>query len=646
MHAREHNAPWTAGPARARWPTLALTVAVVVCAVVLSAQVRIRVALADPHFDARDARRMLWSDPALLYYFTERIVENGGTAPADLRADDRVQWPDRIDDLALETVGQEYVAAWWHRLLGGGDPLHVSCVKSMAWAASFTAVGVFGLAAELTGSALLGGLAALFFALLPSNYRTIGFILIREDFALPWFALHLWLLARAARLRTRTSFVLCGLALLAALSTWHAMAFVVAIEAAVALAWFLRTGENPLAARGAWLVPAVAAAGSFAVPALRAKIAALGLPMQFAAGLLAAAAFARVRPSRTVAAKGVALGGVALAALAAWAAAREFGGGIGDYSHVLALMAAKVANLGTPPVDPGELDFEARLLWQGPFATGSVAGLLQGLTVGVAAIAWLVLRHGATWVRGRGEARGAWLAAFSLAALAVAWLVDRTDVVAGMIAPVAVVVAVAAIGACGARRAVAAAAVVVAAATMGLFVARHRIEWYAVPRRAPDRTVTWVAHPHQRELPPLLAWIEKSLPADAPIAADMVTSTALLAHTRRPILLQPKYESRESRRRIRELLDAWYRGTPQDVAALLERYGCRHLVVHAGYLGGGSLWLDGFRDDAGASLPPGSAAALFLGGDPRGVPRFKLVYPTASASPDPRGDLFRVYALE
>jgi hypothetical protein len=655
MHPREH----TSAERRSLFASSLLLTAfveiiVLLVAIVGSAQVRERVALGDPHFDAQEPRRMLWSDPALLYYFTERIVENGGTAPADLRADERVQWPDRIDDFALETIGQEYVAAWWHRLLGGGEPLHLSCLRSMAWAASLAAVGVFGLALELTGSALLGGVAALLFALLSANYRTIGFILIREDFALPWFALHLWLLARAARVRTAASFALCGLAALAALSTWHAMGFVVAIEAAVALLWFLRTGENALAGRYAWLLPAVVAAGSFVVPALRTKVAALSLPMQIAIGLLAAAAFVRARRSqRTAQATGaqpraglgariVAVVGVAAAALAARGISQWRGGGIGDYSHVLALMVAKLVHFGRLPDDPNALEFEARLLWQGPFETGSVSALLQGLTVAVPALLWLIGREAWTWLSGRGDARRAWLAAFSAAALLVAWLVERTQVVIGLVAPVALVVVCAAIGSARVRAAALLAALLGAAIGMGLFVTHARLRVYGVERQFRDGRVSWEAHPHEHELPPLLSWIERSLPADAAITADFVTSTAILAHTRRPILLQPKYESKVVRDRIHEFLDAWYRGAPSQLAQWMRDHRSRYLVVHAGYLGPGSLYLDGFPDRSPTRYEPESCAARFLG-DPERVPGFHLLY---RSPPALRTDLFRVYELE
>ncbi len=636
-HDWEHIGASERGAGRAaRWCARLL----LLIAIAGSAQVRIRVARADPGFDANEPRRVLWSDPALLYYFTERISENGGTAPAELRADPNFQWPDQVDALAFETVGQEYVAAWWHRLFGGGQPLHVSCLDSMAWSASLTAVGVYLLAAELCGSALWGGLAALLFALLPSSYRTIGIMLLREDFALPWFALHLGLLAWAARKRTPASYVCCGLALLAALATWHAMGFVVAMKAAILVAWFLRTGRNPLAARGAWLVPAVVAVGSLLVPVLRAKTALLSLPMQAAAGLLLAAAVMRRAGAKPWHGRVAALLGIAATAGAAIAVAHLVGGGQGDYSHVVRLLLAKLRFGGALPADPRLLDFEARLLWQGPFETATVGALITGFGLALLPCAWMVVSQLPAWARGRGDEPRALLAGFTALAFFAAWLVARTEVVAGVAAPVAMVAVAASLPPRWLKALAAAVLLLVGSLHLAWYFERFRIDWYSTWQAQPDGTVKWSPHPRQVTLPRLLAWVDAELPAGAPIVADMVTSTALLAHTRHPIALQPKYESIESRRRIEQLLTALYHGTPADVATLMEKWRCRYFVVDVKSLGPGSLYLAGLKEDGSERPGPDSAAARFLDRRASEVAGFKLLWRSA---PDPARDLYRVY---
>lgn len=632
---RAHLAAWLG------WLLLALAVAG-------GTALRLHLAHRDPGYDRSEPRRVLWSDPALLHYFTERIVDHGGTAPPELRADPNFQWPDRVDALAFETVGQEYVCAWWHLLSGSGRALHESCLQAMSATASLTAVGVFLLAGALTGSTLLGGIAALLFALLPASYRTVGITLLREDFALPWFALHLGLLAVAARRGSRAALCGCGIALLAALSTWHAMGFVVAMEGAVVLAWYLRSGRNALAAPRAWWVPAIVAVGSLLVPVLRAKLAIVSLPMQCAAGLLLAAAVARRPGARPWHGRVAALFGVAATAGLAAALSRALGGGIGDYSHVLRLLLAKLEHGGVLPADPRQLDFEARLLWQGPFDTASPTALWLGLGMGGVALLLLAAWQLPAWLRGRGRDDRVLLGGFGLLTLFAAWMVARTEVVAAVAAPVAAVMLAAALPQAGLRLAGGILAVACVAPSVAAWLPNHFVDWYSVPRRDAARRVLTdangrpqlVRHPRQHALPRLLAWIDARVPPGEPICADMVTSTAILAHTGHPIVIQPKYESRESRARIERLLNALYRGTTDDVAALLDGWRCPWFAVDLNGLGVGSLYLAGIKDDGSERPDPGSAAARFL--DPRApaIPGFELVW---RSSEEPGREMHRVY---
>jgi len=87
---------------RAHW----LGVLTLIALTTFSAIVRIRTAFADPNFDRVHADGMLKSDPGLLYYFTERILEFGGRAPSDFRADPRVEYPLTTDIPAMFPVGQ------------------------------------------------------------------------------------------------------------------------------------------------------------------------------------------------------------------------------------------------------------------------------------------------------------------------------------------------------------------------------------------------------------------------------------------------------------------------------------------------------------------------------------------------------------
>jgi hypothetical protein len=260
-----------------------------VLAVASGTGIRIRTATGDANFDTAHSEGLMKSDPGLLFYLTQRVVDAGGGVPGDFGADPRIEHPALTDVPATFTVGQEFLIAWAAPFFGEGVPLHMVALWVMAACAALAVVGVYGLSFELTRSSAWASFAALVYLVLPANYRTIGFILVREDLSLPIFAIHLWLLARATRLGTVPAFALAGVALGAALATWHAMTFFVAIEASVFFLWFLRTGENPFAERPPRALLAAVALFTALVPALLAKHAFLSLPMQLAFALLAAA---------------------------------------------------------------------------------------------------------------------------------------------------------------------------------------------------------------------------------------------------------------------------------------------------------------------------------------------------------------------
>ena len=104
---------------------------------------------------------------------------------------------------------------------------------------------------------------------------------------------------------------MAAVSLVLALSTWHAMRFFVTLEAACIVAWFLRTGQNPLAARRAWILPAILAAGALLVPVLRAKWFVLSFCMQAVAAHGARRVGRAARGARTERTPGSRVGGAA-----------------------------------------------------------------------------------------------------------------------------------------------------------------------------------------------------------------------------------------------------------------------------------------------------------------------------------------------
>lgn len=598
-------------------------IAGVLLLILFGSAVRIQGAFADPHFDAAHPERLLKSDPALLYYLLERVIDAGGGVPADFRADRRVEHPEPVDLMVLDSVGMEFPLAWIHRALGGDASLIALCTIAMALVASLGVVGVYLLAREIGGTVSDGLFGAFLFALSPASYRTIGFVLMREDASLPLFALHLGLLARAARVRTRGSFALAGVAALGAAATWHAMGFVLALEAAALFAWFVRTGDSPLAARHAWILPALVALGSFLVPLLSTRWFVLSLPMQLTAALAVGAVVGRrAGPRWHAVAAGIAA--LLLLHVGTLSLAHLGFGGIADYGHVTGLLFAKVAHLGALPDDPRLLPFDVRLMWQGPFETAALRELFAGFTIGAVLLPVAALRAAPAWLSGRGDARFASLVAFALLVCAAAIAIRRLLVLPALVLP--------------------------ALCAPLLPAGRDRKSWLVGLAAAqavafvailPHRDAPWYQPLQQEEIGSVVEWIRESLPADGAIAADNMTSPAVLALTGHPIVVQPKYETESSRRRNERLLRALYAGSVDDLGALLREWKVRWLLIDRQ-----TLW--SFRYIAGLPLAlsepvPGTAAWRFLSQDPSrfdGIAGFRLLY----RSPFPQ-DMMRLYEL-
>jgi len=586
----------------------------------------VQVARADPNFDAQRAEGMLKSDPALLYYFTERILAAGGGMPADFHADPRVQHPGLTDIPAEFTVGQEFLVAWAYRAFGGDAPLHLFCTWLMALVASLAVVGVWLVTIARTKSVLWASLAAGLFVLLPANYRTIGFILVREDLSFPLFALHLGFLALAERRRTWPLFLASGLALAGALATWHALGFFLLVELLVLVVGYLVTGRNPLRLPGAWAVAVGPALAGLFVPALRESGFLLGPAMLVIYGWGAAAGIPRLRGAGRPAVLWLWAGMFAVAAFAL--------PGASAYAHVYEVLWAKVAHLGVKPVDPNALSFDARLLWQGPFETLAPGVLRAYLGWGAAALLTALV----VAARRRAELLSCegFLLGLTLLSLPLAWLIGRTFILSGLCVPAAAAVWLAV----EERRRIALGVLVGVLALQALsfasFVRDHTQSWY-LPRG------------RQAEIAGLVEWVGANIPAEEAIASDFMNSTALLAHTGNPIVLQPKYETDRSRRQAQLFLETFFAGTPDEFGRLVrEHFECRYVLIDRYTLG----YLSPYTAGHVGAPTPGTAAAVFLSQEDvvlRGVPGFELLYRSPDSIRQINGapyDFFRLYRVE
>ncbi len=532
----------------------------------LSCWIRIHYALVDPHFDVRDPAGLLKTDPGLSYYVTERVIEAGGLPPADFRRDPGPCWPETADLPAMLPVTKEFLVAWAWKLFGGDGPLHVFIVQTMGWVAGLAILGVFALTWELTRSPSWSTLAAALWTILPYNYRTRGLILQDEDLAFPLYAFHLWLAARVARTNGWFAWGGAGLALLIALSSWQAIGFFLNIEVAALWLWTLRTGRNPLAAPRSTLAIAIVVLGCLLVPVLATK-SVLFAPSTL--GILALWLAARL-PRRVHLGRWHARLAPVVCLVTLFAVAKLLGAlGMGsqqEYGHVTGFLWAKLRTLGRLPADPSELPFDVRLLWQGPFVTSEFHVFQSGL--GLISMWFLIpilVESACLWIRSDGARPAMLLGAFLALSLVAAWLVERTMILPGVLLPVA------AVDACRRR-------------TRGwvphlLFagVLITQATWF-FPRISLPENPNYIPE-YTRDLKQLVHWADGSLPREEGVLGDFIASTALLAHSRIPIVLQPKYELADTRRRIERFYTVFAHGTLEQIAALMREWKCRVLLV-------------------------------------------------------------------
>jgi hypothetical protein len=609
-----------------RWSLLAL-----VLLVGAMTYARVQRTLCDPHFDAHDATGLLKSDPALLYYLVERVVDAHGAIPGDWSADPRLEHPATYDIPEHLPVAAEFVVAWLRLLAGDALPLHVFCLWVAGAFASLSLVGVWLLARELSASASLALLAALFAAVLPASWRTMGFVLMDEDFSLPFFALHLGLLARAARVRTPLAMLLASLALAAALATWHATSFLFALEAAAVAITCLIRAANPLRERWTWGLPIVLVATAIVVPFLRHGAFVLSAGML---GLLALW-LEGIIPIRFAAKLGVRARLLCLfvlvGALGAFAS-RKSGG---DHEHVFALLWAKVEHFGVRPADPLALSPDVRLMWQGPFETlaPAVAWSMLGVSLVIGACALIFVCR-----RGAHDARLFACALAGVFALGAAWLVGRVVVFPALLLPAIALPVLATLLPRKWALIGAFALVITQSAAFATWFSGYQNPWYASPVQ------------RQAEIRALIRALPALVPPDEAVAADSINATAILAHTGRRAILSPKWESRASRARVVEFLTAFHTLSPADFRALLvTKYRCHYLLVDRVTLGFLCAYTAGLR---GFEPRAGSAASVFLSQDGRvleHVSGYRLLYRSPEGIRQSNGepaDFFRLYALE
>ncbi len=517
-------------------------------------------------------------ESALQYRLIRRVFTGEGIP----RHDPKIQVPEGIRTWAVDTTGAEVAVGHLARLF----PRHLTLTQRIRWIhVLWFCLGIPMLAAWIrreTGSAAGGLTAGLLYATATASViRSSGLEISHENMALPLLVAHLWAEAvAAARRRAGTAgtaaSIASGLTLALALFLWDLVQFYTVVWALVRLgAWLHRPAgfRNPRVRHdlAVWTLLALAGAAS---PYLRTHGFLLSPTLLAGYGVAVGTAFssrAAGRPAggRAVAARILALAPFLALALPASGAYRE------SYGHFAELLWAKLRFLNRKPADPSELSFYARIMWTPALHSATVhltAWLFPaflGLTSG-AAVVWF-------WPRAMGRAPGHTRYRFPVALFALS--------VAAYVLFVRFHVFVALFGSAVAGWTMARLAVPVRRATrvaLALVAVTVAVETGFLLAYAGQWRRTGVEHEH---LQSLAAWLRRHADGQ-PVLAPFGVSGTVLAYGQSPILLHPKFEAPDIRRRV-ETYGRLLFGRDEDALRdWAQDHGAVYLVVEAGQFEG------------------------------------------------------------
>lgn len=543
-----------------------------------------------------------------------RSIYAGEPVPA---LDRDIEYPTGIRTFSHDTIGAEYVYAALAHLF----PAEITLSQRVRWIESvWFCLGIPLLALGIrrwTGSWTGGAVAGFFYAVaIVSVLRSTGQEISHENFALPLLIGHLAFVApprnRPARRREHAA---SALFLASAVATWDMLQFYVLLwGAAHAIAWLRKPAGWRDEASPALLWPwAALVAVAIAVPYHRGHgmliSPALAPAHAVVAGMFmhAWATSRQRRPDR--AARAVFVVGLAVALGAAVAL-------LPSYGHFGALLAAKLRFLNVKPADPSLLTFDQRILWVPalhsvdwrmalfymPFFLPLTMLATVVMSVAVRKNEGVVPRPGLLfyfhWTSFLAFILffrfSVFVAVFSAALLGLwaAWTTARFGW--GRAAALAVLVG------------------------GGVGEMAHTV------RNAGMWGPQGVLYPQLEELG---AWL-RAHAAPEPVLANFQTSGFVLAYGRCPIVLHPKFEAPEARRRVEDYATHLFKGTERSLRDWADEFGARYLVYSMYEFADRSPELT-LRYMVDALRPPAAAPARLFEFEPGRTRLFQLVWNNA-----------------
>lgn len=484
------------------------------------------------------------------------------------------------------SIFEEYIAGWLHRVFGGDFDVFIRWFCLAFPLLSIPGLYLWSRAAGLPARTALAA-SALYGILLPALLRARGESLYRETVAIPLLVFLGGTLEAALRPGSRKIgwSVAAGVLLFLALASWKVTGFLSAF-----LFLYLLFRRRPAAPAPILMLGAAQLTASLLLSHMRHDGAILS-----PGSILAAAAMLSRIPGRGVrrASRWIGAGSAVLSALLL----------PGSGGHVAAVALAKARFLFRHPGDPTLLSPDARLFWVGGYTSPTPGEFLW-----LFGVPGILAASGAR--RFIAAARGTLLAAFIPLALAGCLFFDRLHVF--LAAAVVPVVAMAF------RRNAFLPVVFLLVGAQSLLAPQsaRAIEAAGLGFRPGASLLT------DGELDGYLEWAA-STGEDEGILAYWHMSGLTSAYAHRPVVLHTFFENRENRRRIQAFASVLY-GTEEELAAFMAENRAEYLVYQADFILDRS-W-QGTAYLGGVVSPPETGAACLMHYRPEALERLAPVW--------------------
>lgn len=579
-------------------------------------------------YRASDDTGYFWSESALQYYFAKRVAEGGAIPPVDTR----VEHPTGIRPFTDVSVFMEPICGFLYRVLRLDSPFHLFVIVFTATTSSLTIFPIFAIAYLICASEFAAFAGAAIYALNFASFSRAAGTFEYENFSLPFIiaglALTLWSMAKSESYEGPKKYAFAigaAASFLLALASWH-LAAILSLTFFLVAAFAYVTSGSSKGARASLIITSTGILiGAALIPVLRAR----QLPFSLLAACLYGITLyafleARFLQNRARLPRLLCL----LVCILASAPFCQYLAPVGDqHSHVLSLFLSKARFLLQKPSDPAMLPFEARALWVEELKSPSLGSIVGTFVPTILAplIIFALSRQSAK--RGTEDAPEAgwqnqarWICIGMLLLSGMSYLaIARLSVFFVVFLAIASALAIDALSIRSVKAGmILGAGLLLAEAGRAYLWTTANQPFARALNLAPD--IRLIRFTDQLDL---VRWIRLHSERDNAFLAPYQTSPLILAWADRPIILHPKFESSELRRRFADFLKAAF-DTEDKLAGYALKHGASYYIHQIDVVLNTSD--DGYRFQGGRLALTPESASLRMQYEPDTLSRFRLVF--------------------